>query len=360
MSSERHLRTGGYGRIRARKRNALDLRDLAGPHLTPGPYFVDHLGHMRHVRHGRWRTDVAKAQEASGLSGLEGAIRRMVKWTAAAASPPTLMWLRPSKTPLLEKELLGIFALPTAGGNAVLLSQDGSSVVRVYRGGTVSLSEALLRPHLEQHLRISRARILTEHGLIIEPYVTGRNYRHLASTQRQRIFRRLLLGYAELVREHAGRTQPSVTQLDSTELERSVAAWRFPPGMGAVAWDHLQDPVPTAPSHGDVCSDNLLTREDGSFTLIDFERCAQLPFYYDALNLVLCESKEGRHDLATGLLGGLFDAEFQALWAAAEMRYSPNELWRALSLAFLLHLRIWKHPRYVDWSGFTAEGTPRK
>ena|SRR5690554_3825106 len=153
----------GHERIRDRKRGALDLWKLVGPHLTPGPYFVDHLGHLRHVLHGRWLTDVAKAKEASGAAGLPGALRRTLKWTVAAASPPTLLWLSRTEATRLGEGQLGVFALPTAGGNAVLLARDGTSIVRVYRGGTVSPSEARLRPILERHLRLTPAEIGRAH-----------------------------------------------------------------------------------------------------------------------------------------------------------------------------------------------------
>lgn len=339
-----------------RKRSALELLALTSDYLTPGPYLLEPEGHVRHLFLGRWPRSVVATKKPRHYPGQGGEVKGRLKALAGASTPPVLSAVRHRHAPPLEPGLLGVCALGTNRGNAVLFSRDGRHVLRVYRDGRVPEAEVTLRPLLERHLGLSASRVLPGRAVVLERFAVGEPFGRLDEDRRESTFRRLLERYAPLVAAEARRPKPPFHDVAPTEeVARATARWLVP-SDAAGPGGPIDLRAPGVPSHGDVYGDNLLVAADGTFELIDFERCAVLPIGYDPLNLVLNESEEGRHDLATSLLSGAFDAELRRLWAAAGLVFDRAVLWEALRAAMVLHLRVWGRPRTIDWSGLPVRG----
>ncbi|MFD3443761.1 phosphotransferase [Microbacteriaceae bacterium 4G12] len=99
-----------------------------------------------------------------------------------------------------------------------------------------------------------------------------------------------------------------------TELAARVHAAAEELGAAARSW-------PLALSHGDLTGLNVMVTSTGEWTVIDFEDCAELPYFFDACSLLIRDEH-----LLDAARGGGFDTQLATLHAAAGVRTTESSL----------------------------------
>ncbi|WP_108248969.1 phosphotransferase [Planctomonas deserti] len=99
-----------------------------------------------------------------------------------------------------------------------------------------------------------------------------------------------------------------------TELAARVRTAAEELGAAARSW-------PLALSHGDLTGLNVMVTPTGEWTVIDFEDCAELPYFFDACSLLIRDE----HLLDAAREGG-FDTQLATLHAAAGVRPTESSL----------------------------------
>ena len=146
--------------------------------------------------------------------------------------------------------------------------------------------------------------------------------------------------------------------LDSAELPSSVRQYL----------DHVEKNIkhyntqyPVIVCHNDVNIDNILSTDNRTFSLIDFECCGENVFFFDFLGLIFNSAVfKNKPALYHDYIQGVLDSQIDELFKASGVKYDPNdkEEYLFLFLLFKIYMIHASNPRLLSmyteriWSFF--------
>jgi Phosphotransferase enzyme family len=195
------------------------------------------------------------------------------------------------------------------------------NVVVHRRGTALPVGYESTRALVQRHLPGPGWRVDGERSTVTEDLVAGTVLRDHPAALRVDVAGRILTASAQAVA--ATSRGSAVAQLEASinsVLEDTAVPADLATRVRAGAAE-LRDAArlwPLALSHGDLTGLNVMVTPSGEWTVIDFEDCAELPYFFDACSLLIRDE----HLLGVARGGG-FDQQLAAVDAAAGV--STNE-----------------------------------
>jgi hypothetical protein len=297
--------------------------------LAPGLWSLRSIGSAHRIPKNRTPA-IASDRWMAGIKG--SVIKRAAIRTAVACVPPSIVWVHDSgstgstgstgsrgnsdsssgtATELLATKAGGMLLFEVSSGRVIHLPRDPFATDYRRR-----------REALAQHLPVPAFRLTPDRAVLTEHLVTGIPLLECALEVKERVTRDLIGRATAMV----GATRPhsigNANGDDSTDVINDAlatfdAATDIAPSIRALIAaqrDALVAAAKTWPlvaSHGDANGLNIVVDGD-DWTLIDFEDCGDLPYFYDALSPVVSD-----RPLAQLALRGAFDDQLTALTQAA-------------------------------------------
>jgi hypothetical protein len=320
--------------IRERKHDVVVQLQNYKPHMAPGWYLV--TTKMAH------RIGVVPPQDLMEIKGYRF-VRRLGVVSGLKA------WVTNYLVPPLMVKIGNQLREPVTACNQLLLTSDGG--IKLFSPTVVLIHvpdwkkrKRLMEAHkvLGEHLPVTELRPLDDGELLEETFVEGRSWHLMARDEQYNAYPLLLSMITRLTKE----TSRALYGINAAEdaVRRALMATVSFPVNDLIRERHKEISMflalcPVVPSHGDMSGQNIIVGSNRLY-IIDLERFAYLPFFYDALKLPVANALYLRsEDLVRAVLTGKFDQSLDTLFAAAGVQAFSAQRTVAMLSVLVVHLQ---------------------
>jgi hypothetical protein len=284
--------------------------------LAPGLWSLRTIGSAHRIPKSKTPA-IASDRWMAGIKG--SAVKRAAVRTGVACAPPPMVWLHGSAG---GGDGAATELLMTKAGGLLLFEVDASRVIHLPHA-PFTADYQHRRELLAVHLPVPAFRLTANRAVLTEKLATGTPLVDCPADVRERVSRQLMERATAMARDtRAGNSIQVVNDaLDALDAATDVApAIRSHIGAQRDALTLAAQSWPLVASHGDANGLNIIV-SGGDWTLIDFEDCGDLPYFYDALSPVVTD-----RPLAQLATRGGFDEELTALTQAAGLPASALDV----------------------------------